>query len=239
MIKTHTMLEDQCTAIEAAMKRIKHAVGKDDGRGWVQYIRVERNGNHDSMIATDGHRLVCLHLDFEAEHSPASIHPTTDPRDPLSWRADAYWPDWQHLLPRSNFAVRVVRRALITAVSEVKQVFDGYNRERRAQHRQAIKACTTRADRSNLQKAGPQEAAWVPVQFDADRMSVRFANIGREVEVDGPDVLGEKMGINPKYLLEALRAMKGKLVTLAYTDPRSPLKITGDDGFELVMPCRM
>ena len=214
------------------IKRVSHAVSADESRPALNGICMGADG---SMTATDGHRIAhapgdgsggvaaILHrraVDIVSRMDAPTIAAAgrhmliTSGPTTLTVRAiEEVFPDWRRVVPEHKPTLTVGNAALVSALRRVGVLGSG---------KHALVRVKIADGRMTL---------------DATHPELGDAHAEVECDVTGADV---EIGMNPRYMLDALAAVGGETVTLALGDQFAPMLVTGGDGVLCVcMPMRL
>ena len=214
------------------IKRVSHAVSADESRPALNGICMGADG---SMTATDGHRVAhapgdgssgvaaILHrraIDIVARMSAPTIAAfdrymtIIDGNTTLTVRAiEETFPDWRKVIPTYEPSLTVSSTAFAAAIKRVGVLGSG-------------KHSLVRVNVGNGR-----------MTLDATHPDLGDAHAEVECDVTGADV---EIGMNPRYMLDALASVGGDSVTLSLKDQFSPVLVKGDgDSFCVVMPMRL
>jgi DNA polymerase III subunit beta len=234
----------------AALRRVTPCISKEETRYYLNGVYLERQASTGTLapVATDGHRLAAVVTKTEVDKDwPAEIIPR---------RVCELWPrlfPGEHTLSmREGKQIVIANRDMILTAKVIDGSFPEWRRvvpkqgnRKFVTGRHALGAAATIAG-----KLSGTRSRGIAISAAADGASVRGY-----VRVNNPDVgellldLGPvaapadfALGINARYLAQALQVVKGDMVALEAADAQSPLTVRGDedaDGLFVLMPLRI
>jgi len=235
--------------LPVALDRVMHAVGQDDSRPGICGVLVSPQG----VVATDGHRLSwAAGGDLPActvpRSSLAALRAVLGPRGAdvdvresrLTVMHDKGWndegwlslatvpaafPDWTRVVPDVDraAAVEIDRAALIAVVRRL----EAFGRMARGEPMLRL----------TLDPAAGELGLSVVAPTGEE------ASDGIETGMAGPEAPRLRIGLNPRYLLDALATLEGDVVLMQARDQISPVLLYGADGGDsqrhVLMPMRL
>jgi DNA polymerase III sliding clamp (beta) subunit (PCNA family) len=229
---------------------VKYAAScKDIGRKHLEVIHFEAKSPSEMLFtATDGHRMAHSSLHTDSDIVPEALvglswnipvagigsvpydkkaHTAVYTRDGIFTLIHGYYkvvsvcetrfPDYRQVVPKESGSFQVDRKGLLNALSRFKGVPTG----------KPIRMTVERG-------------------FHVDTLLLHYKEFDGGKEVNGyvPISEGEfevttPIGINPKYLVEALKNMTDETVDIQCGDGLSPIMLTTSHGWHLIMPMRV
>lgn len=214
--------------------RIAFAAAKDDVRAVLNGVYIEVKDNKAYAVATNGQRMAWLEQDIDSDAetsfilSQAAINPliAVSPESiefgyiakGISQEAeisilpiDGKYVPWRKVIPESKHTVTVEKDSMLDALQKISVVSTD----------KLQKGIIHFSDGEIVLNSNLQDGSEAEAGFDAD--------IPAQMEI----------GINVKYLAEAVSAMKGDDVTISYTDNRTAIHFTDGELNVIVMPVVM
>lgn len=216
------------------IERVAFAAAKDDVRAVMNGVYVEVKDGKAYAVATNGQRLAWLEKDIESDAETSfilsqnaispliAVNPETiefgyvakgigQEAEISIVPVDGKYVPWRNVIPKQSHSIRVAREDALDALQKISVVSTD-----RLQKGIITFGNSEIVLNSNLQDGSEAEAG-----FDADVIA--------EMEI----------GINVKYLAEAVSAMKGDDVTISYTDNWTAIHFTDGELNVIVMPVVM
>jgi DNA polymerase-3 subunit beta len=229
------------------MESVEHAIAKQDVRYYLNGLMIECSKERGmlSVCATDGHRLAIRELPMAFDADPALLRQVIIPGDSLpelkrvlqgpgdcalslnenhvciandtvtliTKLIDGKFPDVQRVIPsHSPLVVRVPREALIDAINRVGLVLE---------------------KETGLSFTLKEHAVQLMGKYQSEESEDEVS-----VEYYGDPIT---IGLNHRYLLDALRSFDSETVVCGLTDATSAIKIEGesDEGIRVIMCMRL
>lgn len=194
------------------------------------------------LVSTDGHRLTLLDRSPAGGESLPKTPQVIIPLDGMAMICSMLKKPGEVAMEVGKGLLAVERQGRRVTVRLVEGRFPDYDvvipkkpTIRALMPREALRAALRRAQIMTDHEFKP-----VKLEFGPDRLHVRgqAAELGEADEVLDTSCDGTvSLGLNSRYLLETCECMLSEQITMAITDPRNPVAISGegDQGFQAVI----